>query len=119
MVDDVDCFLAETLSTEQEMLCAVRAASAVRKPVIVAMAAALRDRELKEQPSRAAAIAEILLQEVEQGRADVPVLCFNCGTPEICTKAVEAIPERLRQRMRHANMALGIYANLNADASKR
>lgn len=101
------------------MLCAVRAASSVRKPVIVAMAAALRDRELKPQPSRAPGIVELLLQEVEQGRADIPVLCFNCGTPEICTDAVEAIPINLRQRMKDAKMALGVYANLNADSSKR
>lgn len=117
--EDVDLFLAETMSTEQEMLCAVRAAARQRKPVIVAMAAALRDRQLQPTPARAAVVAELVLQEVEQGRADIPTLCFNCGSPEACTQAVEAIPPALRQRMHDAKIALGVYANLNSGAEKR
>jgi len=119
LVNDVDCFLAETHSTYQEMLCAVRAAAAVGKPVIVSMAAALRDRELKPAPSRAAVVAELVLQEVEQGRADIPLLSFNCGTMEQCSDALEAIPEGLRQRLRNAKIALGIYPNLNSGSEKR
>lgn len=119
LAEDVDLFLAETMGTEQEMLCAVRAAAKQGKPVVVSMAAALRDRQLNAAPSRAAAVAELVLQEVEQGRAVIPTLCFNCGPPEVCTQAVEAIPEALRQRLRDAKVALGVYANLNAGAEKR
>mmetsp|Transcript_100968 Transcript_100968/g.261403 ORF Transcript_100968/g.261403 Transcript_100968/m.261403 type:complete len:343 (-) Transcript_100968:192-1220(-) len=117
--EDVDFFLAETMGTEQEMLCAVRAAAKHRKPVVVAMAAALRNRELQAVPARAAAVVEFVLQEVEQGRADIPTLCFNCGSPEACTQAVEAIPAAMRQRLRDAKVALGVYANLNAGVEKR
>lgn len=119
LAEDVDFFLAETMSTEQEMLCAVRAAAKSRKPVVVAMAAALRDRQLQSTPSRAAAVVEFVLQEVEQGRADIPTLCFNCGSPEACSQAVEAIPAAMRQRLRDAKVALGVYANLNAGVEKR
>jgi homocysteine S-methyltransferase len=115
----VDLFLAETMSTEQEMLCAVRAAAKQNRPVVVAMAAALRNRELEPVPARAAAVTEFVLQEVEQGRADIPTLCFNCGPPEMCTQAVEAITAAQRQRLRDAKVALGVYANLNSGAEKR
>jgi len=119
LVDDIDIFLAETMSTEQEMLCAVRAAAAFGKPVIVSMAGALRNRNLQEMPSRAATVAELVLQEVEQGRADIPVLCFNCAQPETCSQAVDAIPQGLRQRLRESKITLGIYPNMNAGAAKR
>merc|ERR1711879_137080 len=101
------------------MLCAVRAAAALSKPVIVAMAAGLRNRNLEEQPWKAADIAEFILQEVEQKRADIPCLCFNCAEPELCIKALKAIPEVMRQRLRNANISLGVYPNLNKNSTKR
>merc|ERR1712037_338320 len=83
------------------------------------MAAALRDRDLKKSPSRAAIIAEFVVQEAEQGRANIKALCFNCGSPEDCTLALEAIPNGLRQRLRDAKISLGVYPNLNQDSEKR
>jgi len=119
LAENVDMFLAETLSTTQEMLCAVRAGASLGKPVVIAMAAALRDSKLKETPSRAAEIAEFVLLEVEQCRAVIPLLCFNCGTPEMCTAALEAIPKATVQRLKNAGVELGVYPNLNAGAEKR
>lgn len=119
LADDVDVFLAETMSTVQETLCAIRAAAALRKPVIVAMAAALRDTQLKPTPSQAPVIAEFVLQEAEQGRAEILTLCFNCATPEMCSQALAAIPEGMRRRLRRAKIALGAYPNLNSDVEKR
>jgi S-methylmethionine-dependent homocysteine/selenocysteine methylase len=117
--EDVDVFIAETMSTTQEMLCAVRAAASVLKPVVVAMAAALRDSKLHETPSRAAEIAEFVLQEVEEGRADIPMLCFNCGTPDMCTAALAAIPNVTVQRLKNAGIELGVYPNLNEGVEAR
>merc|ERR1719487_1664479 len=83
------------------------------------MAAALRNRELEPTPSRAVEVAEFLLQEAEQGRANISTLCFNCGTPEHCTQALKAIPEAMRRRLKHAKITFGAYPNLNAGAEQR
>lgn len=65
-------------------------------------------------------MAEFILQEVEQGRADIPLLCFNCASPELCNRAVEALPQTtMRQRLRNARIALGVYPNMCAGTSKR
>jgi S-methylmethionine-dependent homocysteine/selenocysteine methylase len=117
--DDCDAFIAETLSTIQELLCAIRAGAAHGKPVHVAMAGALRDRRLQECPSRVRDIIEVVLQEAETGRANIPVLHFNCATPEAITRALEAIPESTHQRLRRAGIQLGAYPNLSRGAEKR
>merc|ERR1711998_364574 len=107
------------MSTPQEMLCALRAAAATGKPVIVSLAAALRDVNLKECPERAELFAEFVLQEVESGRVQVPVLSFNCASPEICTRALQALGSCTRQRLRKARIALRVYPNLSAGSESR
>jgi S-methylmethionine-dependent homocysteine/selenocysteine methylase len=112
LAPNVDAFLCETMNTEQEMACAVRAVQGLGKPIWVSFEPTFRGERLAPRPELAESAAKKVLQCAEAG-ADITYLGFNCSTPDYITQALESLSAETRTALAAKKIVLGVAPNFN------
>lgn len=117
LAPNCDCFLAETMSSLEEVCQAVAAVAQVatadgRRIPMLASFTLREDGCVRSGETSVEAIGGLL---AAAARHDVPLagVLFNCSEPDAITKALRGVHEvtALRQGMRSRNVLLGAYAN--------
>lgn len=112
MHEYVDFYLAETLSSIEEMLQAVDAVASLEgdyvRPLFCSWTVS-RGAKLRSGEPVSEAISQ-LLQQADATHAPLEAVLFNCAEPEAVTEALEAAAE-LKDKLKVADVRLGAYAN--------